>query len=272
MVMDLELLKETKTRYLFIEILSILILGIMILIVLSKFCKIHITNDYLEIFGLVITLIWFFLTLRFMRRNNISIENFVGKPSKKRFIFEVPVTLIITYIGSIGLILLMLFLVHCINPNVLSSLQSKLVSKPPKLTTTLITIISFAGAVIVVPITEEFIFRGILMGRLYNKYGVIKSIMLSSFVFFIMHINPNPMLLCLGISCGILAYKYKSLIPSIILHMCNNLYTFTRDLNSIGNHTSFNDSTIDLGFFILGSILFSIYAIYVYVSLRKCRI
>lgn len=270
--MDLELFKETKIRYVFIQILSTLILGTIILIALSKFCKIRMTDSYLQVFSLVITLIWFFLVLRFMRKNNISIKGLVGKPSKKRFIFEVPVTLIVTYIGSIGLILIMLFLVYCINPNILSSLQSKLMSKPPKLTTIFITIISFSGAVVVVPITEELIFRGILMGRLYSKYGVTKSIILSSFVFFIMHINPNPMLLCLGISCGILVYKYKSLIPSIILHMCNNLYTFTRDLNSIGNHTSFNDSTIDLGFFILGSILFIIYAIYVYVSLRKCRI
>lgn len=270
--MNIELFKETKTRYLFIQILSVLILGTIILIGLSKLCKIRITDNYLEIFSLVITLMWFLLTLRFMRKNNISIATLVGKPSKKRFIVEVPVTLIITYIGSIGLILIMLFLVHCINPNILNSLQSKLVSKPSELNTTFITIISFAGGVIAAPIAEEFIFRGILMNRLYNKYGLIKSIIFSSLVFFVMHINPNPMLLCLGISCSILVYKYKSLMPSIILHMCNNLYTFMRDLNSIGSHSFPNDFGIDVGFFVLGSILFIIYLVYAYVSLKKCRI
>lgn len=270
--MNLELLKETKTRYLFIQILSVLILGIIILAGIYKICKVRITNDYLEIFSLVITLMWFFLTLRFMRKNNISIGNLVGQPSKKRFIFEVPFTLIITYIGSIGLILIMLFLVHCINPNILNNLQSKLVAKPPQLNTIFITIISFAGTVIAAPIAEEFIFRGILMRRLYNKYGVVRSIIFSSFVFFIAHMNPNPMRLCLGISCAILVYKYKSLIPSIMLHMCNNLYTFVRDLNSIGSHSFSNDFGIDVGFFVLGSILFIIYLVYAYVSLKKCRI
>lgn len=270
--MDFELFKETKTRYLFIKILFTLILGITILLVLSKLYKITITDNYIEIISFMITGIGFLLVLKFMRKNNISINRFVGKPYKKRFIFEFPVTLIVTYLGSIGLILVTLFLMYCISPNILDDLQSNLVSKPPKLTTAFITIVSFTGTVLLAPITEEFIFRGILMNRLYNKYGINKSIIYSSLVFFMIHMSINPMTLCLGISCGVLVYKYKSLIPSIALHSLNNLIVFIRDLNSKSSHTLADGFTINPSIFILGSILFIIYTLYVYISLRKCRI
>lgn len=270
--MDFELFKETKTRYLFIEILSVLILGIIILIILSKLYKIPITDNYIEVVSFVVTALGFLLVLKFMRRNKISINKLVGKSYKKRFIFEIPITLIVTYIGGIGLILIMLFLVYCINPNILDSLQSNLISNQPKLTAAFTISVSFASAVLLAPIAEEFIFRGVLMNRLYNKYGRIKSIIYSSLVFFIMHMNPNPMTLCLGISCAILVYKYKSLIPSIALHSLNNLMVFIRDLSSTGSNTSARDFTINHSFFIFGSILFIIYTIYVYLNLRKCRI
>ncbi|QXE20718.1 CPBP family intramembrane glutamic endopeptidase [Clostridium sp. 001] len=267
--MDFELLKGTRTRYLFLKMLCILALGIGILVVLGKIFKVHLTDSYIEICALIITVLWFLITLKFMKNNNINVYDFVKKPSKKGFALELPVNLIITYMGGMGFILIMLVLVSYINPTMLSSVQSNLVNKSPKINTNFIIGISFMSIVIIVPIVEEFIFRGVLMGRLYNKYGMGKSILFSSVIFFIMHLNINPMLLLLGISCALLVYKYKSLVPSIILHMCNNFITFINGLKSSGGGN--NLLNVNSSFMIAGIILFIIYVLYSYRNYRKCK-
>lgn len=267
--MNFELLKETKTRYLFIKMLCILTLGIILMIVCSKVLKMHITDSYIEIISAVITIIWFLIALKFLRENGISISNFIRRPLKSKFILEVPVSLIITYLGGAGFILLILSLVNYTNPAMLNSISSNLSNKSPKIDTMFMIVISFISSVIIAPIVEEFIFRGILMGRLYNKYGMGKSIIFSSIIFFFMHLNINPMLLLLGISCAILAYKYKSLIPSITLHACNNLIVCIGGLKR--NSGASDLVNINSSFMIGGIVLVIIYIVYSYRSYRKCR-
>lgn len=157
--MNFELLKETKTRYLFIKMLCILTVGIILMIVCSKVLKIHMTDGYIEIISAVITIIWFLIVLKFMRENGISISNFIRRPLKSKFILEVPVSLIITYLGGAGFILLILSLVNCINPAMLNSISSNLSNKSPKIDTMFMIVISFISSVIIAPIVEEFIFR-----------------------------------------------------------------------------------------------------------------
>lgn len=269
--MNFELFKETKTRYFAIETLSILFLGLVVLILLSKGLKIRITDSYVVITSFAITVIWLLFALSFIRKMGISLKSFVGKPAKKGFIFELPASLLLTYSGSIGIVLIILFLVNSINPSILGNLQSMITKQSPQSTPIVIKAMEFIAAVIIAPITEELIFRGILMNRLYNKYGMVRSIVYSSIMFFAMHINPNPMLLCLGISCGLLVYKYKSLIPSIILHMCNNLFASIKDLNSTVNQTS-DSIAVNSSILVIGIILFLLYVLYVYRSLRKCSV
>lgn len=269
--MNFELLKETKTRYLFIKMLCILVLGIILIIVCSKVLKMHITDSYIEIISTVITIIWFLIVLKFIRENGISISSFIRKPLKSKFILEVPVSLIVTYLGGIGFILIILSLVNYINPAMLSSINSNLSNKSPELDTMFMIIISFISSVIIAPIVEEFIFRGILMGRLYNKYGMGKSVLFSSIIFLFMHLTINPMLLLLGISCAILVYKYKSLIPSIALHACNNLIVFIGDLKRNSGVSKNDFLNINFSFIIGGIILVTIYLFYSYRNYRKCR-
>jgi membrane protease YdiL (CAAX protease family) len=163
----------------------------------------------------------------------------------------------------------MLFLIKQVDPEILSSVQSNLSDKPEDLNTAAILIISFIYSVIAAPVVEEFIFRGILMGRLYNKYGIGKAILFSSIIFFIMHLTINPMILLLGISCALLAYKYKSIIPSIALHACNNLLVFVTGLDKSSSGS--NPLNINTSVTIAGIILLLIYAFYSYLNYKKCR-
>mgnify|MGYP000844606429 FL=1 len=270
--MNPELLKDTKTRYFFVELLFVLAFGILILFVLAKVFHIHMTDGDLQIAALLITVAQFLLVMEFLKKNNIKVAEIIGKPSKKKFIFEIPVTLVVTYIGSIGLILILLALVQLVNPSILEGLESSLTSSSINMTSTFVVVISIFSAAIVAPIVEEFIFRGILMNRLYNKYGLLKSVIYSSLIFFIMHINPNPMLLCLGVSCAFLVYKYKSLIPSMVLHACNNFIVSLRDVYDSTENSSSSSFNADYSFFTLGSILFGMYVLYLYISFRKCKV
>ncbi len=84
------------------------------------------------------------------------------------------------------------------------------------------TVIAFA---IVPAITEEFIFRGIILAD-YSAYGVSTAIIMSGLMFSMIHFNLNQFLVFFF--CGVVAsyavYITQSLWAAIILHSINNIY------------------------------------------------
>lgn len=80
------------------------------------------------------------------------------------------------------------------------------------------------GAVIVAPIAEEIIFRGMITKLLLDEYRPAKAILISALIFGIIHFNPAqiPGAIVLGALFGWLYYKTGSIIPGIILHFINN--------------------------------------------------
>lgn len=268
--MNFEVFKNTKTRYLFIQMFVVTILSVIILGIFSKVYNVTINDDLNELYALIVTLIWFLLAIRFMKKNKITMKNFIGKMPKKTFIVEIPVMYIISYIGAVGGIFVILFVVNSLNPGVLKSVESNITSPPSILSSNFFVAIAFLGTVIAAPIAEEFIFRGILMGRLYNKYGIIKSIIISSLIFFIMHLTVNPVILFLGFGLAVLDYKYKSLIPSICLHALNNFITFMTNSDKVKGGSGLSGFDINNKTLISGIILLAIYIVYLYINFKKC--
>jgi len=86
-------------------------------------------------------------------------------------------------------------------------------------------IFAFMLMVIAAPILEELIFRGIILDGLLKKYTPEKSILLSSFLFGLVHLNPWQFVtgLIIGIFAGWIYYKTKSLSLTIIIHATANL-------------------------------------------------
>ncbi|WP_392486546.1 CPBP family intramembrane glutamic endopeptidase [Haloimpatiens sp. FM7315] len=270
--MELNIFKKTKIRYLFIKIFCVMVLGILGLVIYSKGFKKDVNSYDIELLAVIISSLWLILVCSFLKKNNINIEEFIGRPSRKTFVFEVPLSFLVTYIGGIGCILAMLYVFYKINPEISSIFNSELIKKETlEYSSMSIIILSFIGSVVIAPITEELIFRGVLLRRLYSKYGINKSIIYSSLIFFIMHLRPNPILLFLGISLGILTYKYKSLIPSITLHMLNNIIVFISDANRLSANGANNDLNINLGFLIIGGAVFLIYIFYIYKNFRNIK-
>ncbi|MFI3268191.1 MAG: type II CAAX endopeptidase family protein [Rikenellaceae bacterium] len=80
------------------------------------------------------------------------------------------------------------------------------------------------SCVIAAPVLEELLFRGIIQSDLEHKYGGISSIIITSLVFSIIHINPAQVIAVFFTSVLIstIYYKTKSLWCCIIIHSFNN--------------------------------------------------
>ncbi len=84
---------------------------------------------------------------------------------------------------------------------------------------------SFLTAVILAPVIEEIIFRGIILDGLLKKYSPQKAIIISSLLFGIVHLNPWQFVAAflIGIFIGWIYYKTGNLSLAIIIHLINNL-------------------------------------------------
>jgi len=79
-------------------------------------------------------------------------------------------------------------------------------------------------AVILAPITEELLFRGVIFTSLNTKLSYLLSTITTSFVFTVIHGLPSsyPPIFLLAIVLNHLRNKYDSLYPPMFLHAFNN--------------------------------------------------
>jgi len=87
------------------------------------------------------------------------------------------------------------------------------------------TIILAIYVIIVAPITEEYIFRGVLLSGL-KRYGERFAIITTSVLFGLIHGNlyQGIGVTLLGLIFAYITIKKESILPAIGLHMANNLY------------------------------------------------
>ena len=89
----------------------------------------------------------------------------------------------------------------------------------------------FLGIVLFGPIFEELLFRGFLFKGLENSLGGNNAIILSAFLFSIVHIQYSIWILLfmifpMAVFLGYVRYKTQSLLFPISFHCLNNLITF----------------------------------------------
>lgn len=87
------------------------------------------------------------------------------------------------------------------------------------------------GFIVVVgfaPVFEELIFRGIMLDGLLQKYSPFASIVMSSFLFSIVHMIPRQMISAFlaGLFIGWLYFKTRNILIPILIHAFNNLLSF----------------------------------------------
>jgi membrane protease YdiL (CAAX protease family) len=99
---------------------------------------------------------------------------------------------------------------------------------------------AFMKVVIIAPVVEELIFRGVIMYGLMRNYSKAKAIFFSGLLFALFHLNPwqFPATFILGILLGWIMIRTKNIGLAIIGHAINNLLvllsiTFHEELEGI---------------------------------------
>lgn len=101
----------------------------------------------------------------------------------------------------------------------------------PLPTTALERILFGIAVVILAPLFEEILFRGILLTKL-SRYGGWFAAITTGVLFGLFHQNTQQLFFAtaFGIFAGFIALKSKSIYPSLIAHMCLNGYSFITTL------------------------------------------
>lgn len=99
------------------------------------------------------------------------------------------------------------------------------------------------AALVVAPITEEFLFRGILLHRWGTKWGVRPAIVLTSAFFGVLHSNLVG-LFVFGVVMALLYLHSRSLIVPIVAHMLNNAIVSSLEMVSAHVHTDISVNSL----------------------------
>lgn len=135
-------------------------------------------------------------------------------------------------------------------------------------------VLVFVMLVIVPPICEEFLFRGLVLGNLL-PYGKGVAIVGSALMFAAMHQSYTQFLYTAmaGVLLGILYVKSRSIWPPTILHMLNNLVSFVQMviMARISDEMLANRIVIAMNLFIIFAGLVA-FAILVLLARRKEKV
>lgn len=88
------------------------------------------------------------------------------------------------------------------------------------------TIGNILAIVVLAPIFEEYIFRGMLLDGLLKKHSPWQAILLSAFLFAFVHLNPWQFVAAftLGVFIGWIYHRTKNLALCILIHFINNAF------------------------------------------------
>lgn len=88
-------------------------------------------------------------------------------------------------------------------------------------------LLAFLALCVAPAILEEMLCRGLLQ-RMLARWGVLFSVCVSSLVFTLLHgdIAQMPTVFLLSVFLGLTAHATNSLLPSTVLHFCNNAVVF----------------------------------------------
>ncbi|MEK6764803.1 MAG: type II CAAX endopeptidase family protein [Planctomycetota bacterium] len=89
-----------------------------------------------------------------------------------------------------------------------------------------LTFMFFFG-MLAAPVVEELLFRGFLQSAVRTTFGKLKAILISGFLFALIHLNAHVFLqiFILGLLLAYLFEKTGSLIAPITVHICHNTAT-----------------------------------------------
>ncbi|WP_085828976.1 CPBP family intramembrane glutamic endopeptidase [Clostridium massiliodielmoense] len=147
-----------------------------------------------------------------------SIRDFKNKPKYKDGLIIIVVHGILAIAAAIGVA----YIVYKINPSLAEKMMSeKLIENSG---TIYDTVYEFILVVILAPIVEELIFRGVILNRLKMRWGVGPAIILSSIFFAVLHMNLAVIgAFLFGVMMCVVYMKTKNIFITMSIHCVNNL-------------------------------------------------
>ena len=119
-------------------------------------------------------------------------------------------------------------------------------------------IVLIIGGVIIGPICEEIIFRGVILEGLQKKYNPTKAIIFSALIFGLIHLQPLQVISAFfaGLVLGWIYLKTQSLWVCIALHVINNFISFTfEDFGTESTREYFGNDLLYLGSFAVAALI-----------------
>lgn len=222
----LSVIKPTIYFYLimFIFTLGIMLINLIINIMIGLNTGEYIFNrDFFETPHLFEVLLYFTLTIiysiwyrRLMKNEEILIKRKSINVKDICFILFLGLgALFLTY----GIMNLLAACISMFSPQVISN-YNNLMSYTDEGNITLVVL----RTVIMAPIFEELLFRGVTLNRAKNMMSFYATNIFQAFLFGIIHMNIIQLVYTFpkGLLYGYVAFKYQSIIPSILLHIFNN--------------------------------------------------
>ena len=116
----------------------------------------------------------------------------------------------------------------------------------------ILTVISIA---IIPPLSEEFLFRGIVLGKL-RRFGDGFAIVLSSALFALLHMNivQIPFAFVVGLVMAFVTVKTNSLLPAILIHFANNFRSII--INLLVDSKIMSENLLDIVYIIFLMLVF----------------
>jgi uncharacterized protein len=226
---------QFRARYIVLDIILIPIITGILLGVISTIIGIEsgasIFNNQILLYSLYSVVMLTICTSIFykLKRNGIQIKYLIGDTA----IHQLPwLKLLIIFYGiqslSHGISQLTIFLMHLVSPDLTifileSSKMPDAYSAGSLSSKILLSIVIFISIVLVAPLAEEFIFRGVVLHRLAAKIGVLPAVVFSALLFGAAHLNIYA--ISIGISfifVTLLYLKTRALVVPILYHMMNN--------------------------------------------------
>jgi len=128
----------------------------------------------------------------------------------------------------------------------------------------------FSTTVLLAPICEEVLFRGIILnGMLKNKIHPIKAVLFSSFLFGLTHMNPWQFVggIIIGSFIGFIYFITSSIIDCILLHIFNNAFAIFTMFFFMKNEDPFFSKKVNVNIGNIGLILIIAFIIIIIGSL-----
>ncbi len=222
---------ETKNAFDYIKIRSLafwIILGLVVSIVVIGILNFEFEaalgdTIFMSLFYAIITIwiIWKFKSF------NVDYRKIIGKFPQNYKWWQIVGIVVLLIFFSVGTFWLLYYPLSFLAPSYVNGVLNETDfytmadTASPLLYNSLVVII----AVLIAPIVEEFLFRGVILQRFAVKWGITAGILISSLIFGLLHSDILGAFV-FGIVMSLLYINTKTLLVPIACHMLNNGVAF----------------------------------------------